>query len=164
MGGWPILQWAKARRSRATRTKGGGYDFLRSVPPTYHGVSAVEPRLKAWGGARQALAYNTTTPSPHCASRAPWAVGQYSKGRTARGPRATGFKRQLLPSKPTPLRSVSVWCGRASAYGVGRSAHDSRGHGSCATTPKTRDATHRHKRVRAFTPIRVAGSAFIATE
>ena len=102
--------------------KDGDQDVSKLSPPTGRAVGGVEPRPTAWGGVRRGLAHNTTTPSPHCASLAPWAVGRYFTVRYARGLCVTGFERgDDGISKPPPLTGRGVEA-RASADGVGRSA------------------------------------------
>ena len=94
-------QWAvgrfstgrKVRGMRATAFERNNQDLSNVVPLTCFSVCAVEPQPTAWGGACSALSRNTTTPSPRCSARAPWAVGRFSTGKKARGTRATGFDR-----------------------------------------------------------------------
>ena len=93
----------KASGPRATGIECSDHEPPKSVPPTCCSVGAVEPRLMASGGARHELAHNTTTPSPHCAAHASWAIGRYCTGRKACGPRVTGFAcSDHEPSKPVP--------------------------------------------------------------
>ena len=76
---------------RDTGFEHGDYDHSKSAPPTCRGVCAVDFRPTAWGGARPALAQNTTTPSAHCAARllngrsGHTPQGEQRAGRAARG-------------------------------------------------------------------------------
>ena len=70
------------------------------------------------------MAAQTTTPSPQRAVRALWAVGWFSTGRSARGPRATRLKRNGYDgSKPQPptWRGVGAEEPRPTAWGGARS-------------------------------------------
>ena len=77
------------KRAGHTELERAGHDIPKPVPPTCRGVAVVDSRPMARGGARVALVHNTTTPSPHCAARAPWAVGRFSatQKRAGRAPR-----------------------------------------------------------------------------
>ena len=88
--GCQIFAGRNARRTRATGSERGDQDLSKAVLPTCHGFGAVEPWPTARGRTCSALTDNTTTPSPRCPARAPWAGCQISTGRIARGTRATG--------------------------------------------------------------------------
>ena len=107
--GRPMLHGANRPWAARPSTERNGHGLSNSVLPTRCGVGAIEPRPTAWGGARPALAHNTSTQSAHCAARAPWLVGRYSTGRTTRGSRARGFERSGHDlSKPVPATSRGV--------------------------------------------------------
>ena len=56
-------------------------------------------------------------------ARAPRAIGRYSTWQKKRGPRATGFEREVYNLVEDRVADLSwCWCGRASADGMGRSA------------------------------------------
>ena len=117
VGGRPILPRGEKRAGRAPR------DSNAVIKPFEAGAADLSRcccgRASADGVGRTALAHNTTTPSAHYAARAPWAVGRYSAGRKARGPRATSLRRGDY-NLPKPLSRC--WCVRASADGAGNSA------------------------------------------
>ena len=72
-----------------------------------------EPRPTAWGRAKRELAAQTTAPSPQRAVHALWAVGCFSTGRSARGPRSTGLESDGYgSSKPQPPTGRGV-CARS---------------------------------------------------
>ena len=71
--GHPILSTRRrVHGPGTTRARRGVYEVSKPLLPTSCGVGAVEPQPMAWGRAHLALAHNTTTPSAHCAERAPW--------------------------------------------------------------------------------------------
>ena len=120
VGGRPLLHGAKRARAARHGIRRRWYGLSKPVPLTYHGVDAVEPRPTARGRARPALAHNTTTPSPHCATHAPWEVDRYCTGRIARAPRATGLeggRRGRSKSVPSTYRGVGAIEPRPTAWG-----------------------------------------------
>ena len=80
VSGRPILHGAKRARAARHGILTRVISFRNACLPTCRGVGAVEPPPTAEGGA-PCVGHNTTTPSPHCAARAPWAVGRYSTMR-----------------------------------------------------------------------------------
>ena len=111
--------------ARAARTgfERGDNALPKPVPPTCRGVGAVEPRPTAWGGARPALAHNTTTPSPRTARRVLHgrsADTPQGEKRAGRAPRDLNAVTKTFQSRAADLSRC--WCGRSSADGVGRSA------------------------------------------
>ena len=76
------LRWQSAdtlwgiKRAGHTELECADHDIPKPVPPTCRGVGVVDSRPMARGRVRLALAHNTTTPSPNCVARAPWAVGR----------------------------------------------------------------------------------------
>ena len=103
---WAVGWFSTGRSAcapRATEIELFGYGNLKTQPPTWRGVGEEKPRPTAWSGARPTLPAKPTTPSPQRAVRAPWAVGWFSTGRSARGPRATELERfGYFVSKPQP--------------------------------------------------------------
>ena len=96
-----------ARGPRATGVKRSGHDVSKPQPPTWRGVGEEEPRPTAWGGARRALAAKTTTPSPP--ARACSVGGRpFSTGRSARGSRGTGVKRDTTTFRSRSRRPGAV--------------------------------------------------------
>ena len=111
LGGRPILRDTKARGSRAMEVERGkqGLSEPRYRPPLVLMWSSPCPTAR--GGERPALGHNTTTPSAHCAERAPWAVDRYCTSRTARELRATGVERrghELSKAMPPISRGVGA--------------------------------------------------------
>ena len=83
----------------------------------------------------RALAHDTTTPSPHCAARAPWAFGRYSTRRYACEPRATGLEREGYGGSklvPPTYRGVGAMEPRLTAW---RGARPALAHSSTTPTP-----------------------------
>ena len=90
---WALGRFSTGRSARGARGSefGSFGDVLsKPKPPTWRVCFEVEPRLTAWDGARSALAAKSSTPSPPV--RTGSAGGhRFSTGRSARGPRGTGF-------------------------------------------------------------------------
>ena len=105
-GPWAVGWFSTGRGAsgpRATELEGFVYGVSKPQPPTWRGVLEEEPRPTVRGGARTALAAKTTTPSPRRAVCRPWAVGWFSTGRRARGPRTTELESVGYGvSKPQP--------------------------------------------------------------
>ena len=92
VGGRLILHGGRAHGLYFTEIKCDDHVRLKNKPLTSRGVGAVEHRPTAWGGARPAFRpKHNHAKSALRGARAPWAVGPYSTGRTARGPRGTGL-------------------------------------------------------------------------
>ena len=66
VGGRPILHYSICPGAVRHEYQAQWPRRFKPVQLTCRGVGAIAPRPTAWGGARRALAHNTTTPSPHC--------------------------------------------------------------------------------------------------
>ena len=111
-----------ARAARATELERSNYDLSKPVPPTSRAVGAVKPRPMAWGRAHPALAHNTTTPSAHCAARAPWRSTGSARRESAQVARhGTESSAQDLP-KPVPPTYRGAGAVEPLFGGAGRSA------------------------------------------
>ena len=126
---WAVGRYStrrNARGPRATEFERGDHELSVSVPPTCRDVGAVEPWPTVWRGVRPALAYNTTTPSPHCAARV---VRGRSTGRpiihgakSAQAARHGIRTRRLRTFEVRPADLSRRWSGRSPYDGVGRNA------------------------------------------
>ena len=124
---WAVGRFSTGRSARGPRGTGFrsfGHEVSKPQPPTWRGVGEEEPRPTAWGGARPALAAKTTTPSPP--ARACSVGGRpVSTGRSARGPRGTGFERfgyEVSKPQPPTWRGVGEEEPRPTAWGGARPA------------------------------------------
>ena len=123
MGGRLVLHGAT--RACATRpgTEKKGYHSSKPHPPTWCSVG--QESLGQRRGVEHVASWphRQPAPSPQCAVRALWAVGWFSTGRRARGPRATELDRNGYDGSEPHL---PTWCGvrqekaRPTAWGGAR--------------------------------------------
>ena len=111
---WAVGRYSAGREARGSRVEGfeyGGHDLPKPVPPTRRGVGAVEPGPTARGGARHALAHNTTTPSLHWTEhilRGRSAEAPQGKKRAGRASRVEGFVTIATNRNPKVRKSGAV--------------------------------------------------------
>ena len=113
-----------ARGSRATGSKRGSHDVRsRSRRP---GAVSVKKSLGQRRGVERVARWPQRQPRQvRQRARAPWAVGRFSTGRSARGPRATGVKRgghDVSKPQPPTWRGVGEEEPRPTAWGGARRA------------------------------------------
>ena len=121
VGGRPVLHGAKRVRPRATGFKSCDYGVRsRSRRP---GAVSVKKSLGQRRGVERAARWPRRQPRQvRQRARAPWAVGWFSTGRSARGPRARNSKLSATTFRSRSRRPGAVSVKRASANGVGWSA------------------------------------------
>ena len=124
VGGRPVLHGAKRARVARHGSQSGDHEIRsRSRRP---GEVSVKKSLGQRRGVERVARWPRRQPRQvRQRTRAPWAVGWFSTGRSARGPRATGVKRRYHDvSKPQPptWRGVGEEEPRPTAWGGARRA------------------------------------------
>ena len=128
VGGRLVIYGAKRARAASNGIhRSFGYGVSKPQPPTWRGVGEEQRRPTVWGEARLALAAKKQKPRHvrQQRARALWAVGWFSTGRSARGPRATEFKPfgyDLSKPQPPTWRGVVEEEPRATVCGGARPA------------------------------------------